>query len=361
MRQLKNFLKKRIDRFREAYFSEGMDGFIIEDPTDLLYLTGLKVSRGRLLISRESACLFVDGRYQAVAKKEAYVPVKELNANELSAVLAHLPEASVFGYDTALSMAAYRSLRPLFAKAGKKLKGVDDPTLKLRAIKDSNELGLLKKSADLLWKGFKHVQKTLVTGIRERDLAFEFEQYVKKNGAEGLAFDPIIAFGKNSAFPHHHTGDRALKEGEVVLIDIGVMLGGYASDLTRVLFWGQVSKRIESMFEKVDQAYRAALKECRAGNEAFKLDRAAREAFGEDRKYFVHSLGHGVGLNVHEYPRIAFDSKRVKLEEGMVITIEPGLYIPEVGGIRYEDMVVVTKEGYENFFEKTTPFLTYTG
>ena len=351
-------MKKRADRLRNQCFLKGVDGFIIEHPTDLTYFTGLKLSRGRFLINQETACLFVDGRYQAIAEKESPYPVKELSRDALGALLADWNRASVFGYDTSLSIADYRLFKPVFAKYSKKLKGFDSPTLKVRAIKDAAELARLKQSADLLWKGFQHLRKEIKTGVSERELAFAFEYYVKKNGAEGLAFNPIIAFGEHSAFPHHYSSERRLKEGEVVLIDIGVVLGGYASDLTRVLFWGPVPKKIEALFQKVEKAHAAALKECRAGVEVVKLDQAARESFGQDQKYFVHSLGHGVGLNVHEYPRISSaEPRQVKLEEGMVITIEPGLYLPGIGGVRYEDMVVITKTGYENFFEKTPPFL----
>ena len=332
-----------------------IEGFIIENPIDIAYFTGLKLSRGRLLISKRSAVLFVDGRYTILAKKGSPFPVKKLGKEELGAVLKLWKGTKHFGFDTGLSIAAHRSFKSIFTKYKRKLKGFDEPTLKVRAVKDSKELIALKKSADLLWKGFEHIRKKLEVGVSEIEIAREFEFYVKKLGAAALSFAPIIAFGENSALPHYHSGIRKLKKGDVVLIDIGVILNGYASDMTRIVFFGKVSKRIEELFQTVKRAQKAALQKCMAGETVANLDKAARKAMGKEEKHFVHALGHGIGLDVHEYPRISSELRKVKLEEGMVITIEPGLYLPGVGGIRYEDMIVITKTGYKNLFKETRP------
>ena len=331
----------------------GIDGFIIENPTDITYFTGLKLSRGRLLISKRSAVLFVDGRYTAVAKKGSPYPVKNLGKTELSTVLKSWEGAKLYGFDTGLSIAAHRAFKSIFAKHKKKLKSFDHPTLKVRAVKDSKELIFLKKSAELLWRGFEHIRKRLKVGVSEIEISREFEFYVKKKGAEALSFEPIIAFGENSAYPHYHSSARKLKKGDVVLIDIGVVLNGYASDMTRTIFFGKVSKRIQELFEIVKKAQKAALQICKSGEKVSNLDKAARIVMGEEEKHFIHALGHGIGLDVHEYPRISSELRKVKLEAGMVITIEPGLYLPGVGGIRYEDMIVITKTGYKNLFKET--------
>ncbi|MBF5060115.1 M24 family metallopeptidase [Candidatus Neptunochlamydia vexilliferae] len=333
--------KKRLQRFRKEFSSMGIEGFIIENPTDITYFTGLKLSRGRLLILEKKATLFVDGRYTEVAKKGSPYPVKELSSQALK---EELKGATHFGFDTSLSVAAHRELKSSFTK--KKLKGFDFPTQKVRAVKDKKELLLLKKSATLLQKGFLHIRKKLKEGVRECDIAREFEFYVKKEGAEALSFEPIVAFGPNSALPHHLSSTRKLKKGDLVLIDIGVVLNGYASDMTRSFFFGQGKKRLKEIHKTVLAAHKAALKECKAGTKVAKLDQAARNVMGKDEKLFVHALGHGIGLDVHEYPRVSDKVRDVKLEEGMVITIEPGLYIPGLGGVRHEDMVVITKTGH---------------
>ena len=355
MMRSKSYFKKRILKFRRILSSKNLDGFIIENPTDLTYFTGLKLSRGRLLISQRSALLFVDGRYFTEAKKESPYPVKKLGKTELENVLKSWKGATAFGFDTSLSVAAYRALKSSFLQTKKKLKGLNQPTLHVRAVKDDKELADLKESAALLWKGFIYLRKKLKVGVSEIELAREFEFYMKKKGAEALSFPPIVAFGENSALPHHHSGSRKLKKNEVVLIDIGVVLNGYASDMTRVIFFGTVSKKVEELFQVVKKAHRAALEKCRPGEPIASLDKAARSVMGSKEKYFVHALGHGIGLDVHEYPRISSDLRKGQLEEGMVITIEPGLYLPRVGGIRYEDMIVITKTGYQNLFKEIKP------
>lgn len=331
-----------------------VDGFVIENPTDLYYFLGLQLSRGRFLITEKSATLFVDGRYFEVAKKNSPFPVKALEKKALEEVLKKSKE-KVFGFDHDLSIRAHKELKTSFSKTRKKLKGFDEPTLRVRMIKDRKEQDLIKKSSELLWKGFLHLRKKLKVGVSELELAKEFEFFVKKRGAEALSFEPIVAFGSNSALPHHHSSQRKLKKNEVVLLDIGVVLNGYASDMTRIVFFGKVSKRMEELYRTVREAHQAALDLCKAGLPIAKLDQAARKVMGKEEKHFLHSLGHGIGLDVHEYPRISSKLKKGKLEEGMVITIEPGLYLSGVGGIRYEDMIIITKTGYKNLFKSTSP------
>lgn len=331
-----------------------VDGFVIENPTDLYYFLGLRFSRGCLLITERSATLFVDGRYLEVAKKNSPFHVKPLEKKALEEVLQK-SKGKVFGFDNDLSIRAHKELKNSFSKKRKKLKGFDHPTLRVRMIKDRKEQDLIKKSSELLWKGFLHLRKKLKVGVSEIELAREFEFFVKKRGAEALSFEPIVAFGSNSALPHHHASQRKLKKNEIVLFDLGVVLNGYASDMTRVVFFGKVSKRIEELYHIVREAHQVALKLCKAGIPIAKLDQAARKVMGKEEKHFLHSLGHGIGLDVHEYPRISSKVKKGKLEEGMVITIEPGLYLSNVGGIRYEDMIIITKTGYKNLFKSTTP------
>ena len=245
-----------------------------------------------------------------------------------------------------MTVAAYKGLKKQFSKIGKTFKGIDIPTQKVRSIKDAEELAKLKKSAALLHRGFLFIKKQLKTGVSEEVVAREFELYMRKMGAEALSFEPIIAFGENSALPHYHPGKRKLKKGDVVLIDIGVVVEGYASDMTRILFWGEVTQKIHEIYKLVRKAQKGAMKVCKAGVLVSEVEEVAREIMGKEEKYFVHALGHGIGLDVHEYPRVAVSSKN-RLEEGMVITVEPGIYLPEAFGIRYEDMVLITKTGHQ--------------
>lgn len=354
MKHSKDYFRKRVSKLRKTFPTMKVDGLILENTTDLYYFLGLRLSRGRFLITEKGATLFVDGRYTEVAKKHSSFPVKPLDKCSIEKILKK-SKGKVFGFDQELSIHAHKELKGSFAKARKTLKGLDEPTLSVRKIKDKKEQELLKKSGELLWKGFLHIRKKLKAGISELELAREFEFFVKKRGAEALSFEPIVAFGPNSALPHHRAGERKLKQNEVVLFDLGIILNGYASDMTRIAFFGSVSQKIEELYRTVRKAHQAALNLCKAGLPIWKLDQAARKAMGKLEKHFLHSLGHGIGLDVHESPRISSKMKKGKLEEGMVITIEPGLYLPNIGGIRYEDMIIVTKTGYINLFKETSP------
>jgi Xaa-Pro aminopeptidase len=350
MTRSQDFFKKRVKDFRKALSSFGVDVFLIENPIDIFYFTGVKLSTGTFYITRRTAILCVDGRYMEMAKKSSPFPVRSIQEKALEKLWKSPSWKELFtiGFDTEISFAEYKRLKAFFSKLKRKLKPCNHPVQKQRAIKDNSELRALKKSAALLWKGFLHIRKNLKVGITESELALLFEWYSRKNGAEALSFKPIIAFGDHSALPHHHSGHRKLKKGDVVLVDIGVVFQGYMSDMTRVIFFGEVPKKMQEFSRLVKQAHKEVLLHLRPGVEVAKLDHIARTVMGKEEKRFLHSLGHGIGLNVHEYPLISKKTKKVKLEAGMVITIEPGLYLPGVGGIRHEDMFVITKTGYQN-------------
>ena len=348
MQPSKHCLKNRLTNFRSHFSKWKVEGFIIEDPVDLFYFTGIKLSRGRLLIGKGSAHFFVDGRYQEVAKGHSPYPVNQLNGEAIRKSLIEGTQALRYGCDTCMTVKALRELRPLFK--GRTLKGIDAPTAPVRAIKGAEEIRAIRKSGALLWEGLNHVLKGLKRGTTERELSQRFEFYVKSHGAERLSFDPIVAFGPHSALPHHHPSDRELKVGDPVLIDIGVVVDGYASDLTRTVFFGTPSERLHKIYRLVLCAHQSALAACLPGVKVSKLDALARDAMGKEEKHFIHALGHGIGLEVHEYPRIGREGGNLTLEKGMVITIEPGIYIPKVGGVRHEDMVIITDKGFENLF-----------
>ncbi len=338
----------RIKKFQAHLKKLGCDTCIIEDPVDLFYLTGLHFSCGTLMVSPKEAHLYVDGRYIQVAREKS--PTKVSLIGELAP-----GKIKKLGFDSdTVTYARYLSLKKKFPKA--KLISLSSPVRPLRLIKDKEEIILMKKSADLLWKGYQHMQKEIREGISEKELALIFEVFCLQNGAEAMAFDPIVAFGPNSAMPHYRAGDTRLKKGDVVLIDIGVVLNNYHSDMTRMQFFGPAHPKLEKMYNVVRESQRAALKKCKPGVKLKELDLAARAVMKKKgmEDLFIHGLGHGIGLLTHEGLRIKFDNidKDMKLEAGMVITVEPGLYVPNLGGIRHEDTVCITPRGYENFFSE---------
>jgi Xaa-Pro aminopeptidase len=319
---------------------------LIEDPIDLYYLTGLSFSTGQLWLSSREALLLVDGRYIQSAEK-APCPAALLSDDE----------AKKFCDRNAAKEAVFDGAKTPFARV-EKLKQVHKEvhwssfsslTRDLRMIKDEKEIASLQKSADLLWEGFTYIRGLLREGVTEKEIALKFTVFCLEKGADSIGFDPIIAFGENSAMPHYRAGDRKLKQGDIVLIDIGVVCNHYHSDMTRTFFFGPKDPVLEKWHGCVIEAYEAAYAACKAALHMKELDIAARAVFKKYgvEEYFVHSLGHGVGLEIHESPRIRFDLPEAEtpLEYGMVFTIEPGLYLPGKGGIRHENTLVFTKEG----------------
>lgn len=337
------------DRIKNVFSASSVDALIIEKPIDLFYLTGLNLSLGTLIISKRGGDLFVDGRYIDFAKKNAPCRVELTTSQSVTKLLSTFTK---IGFDS--SETSYARFLELENLAQKKLVPISKPTDATRSIKSPAEIKSLKKSAALLWKGFLHLKKKLRTGITEREAAKLFEIYCLENGAEGMAFEPIVAFGKNTAYPHYRPGSVCLKKGDSVLIDIGVIVEHYHSDMTRTFFFGTPDPRLVMFHAVVKEAHDAALKLCRPGTKVGDLDKAATAVIEKAglKEYLAHSLGHGVGLEIHEFPRLKYKGVdgSTLLKEGMVITIEPGLYWEGVGGCRYEDTIVITRKGYENWY-----------
>ena len=330
-----------------------MQGCIIQEPVDLFYLTGLSLSHGAMIAAHGKVALFVDGRYIQAAQESSPVPVALYEDKNMRTFLGKKP-LETLGFDALTTrFADYERLQKLFPNV--KLKPFPGILREIRLIKDLGEVSAMRKSARLAWKGFEFLKKRLRVGVTEQELVLEFEIFCRKHGADKLAFDPIIAFGANSAMPHYHPGKTRLKRGDIVLIDIGVVIQSYHSDMTRTVFFGKPDPLLKRWAEIVKEAHGAALKICKPGTKLGALDAAARKVMASEgvENYFLHSLGHGVGLEIHEYPRIKATGvdKELILEPGMAITIEPGLYLPGKGGIRYEDTVIVTKKGHENLYK----------
>jgi Xaa-Pro aminopeptidase len=348
---------KRIQKLERHAESQKVDGCVIDQPIDIFYLTGLELSLGRLIAVKGHSALFVDGRYFAICKERSPIPVLAYDEESIGKFLSE-SKIKTLGFDAEnTSFRNYEKLSALSSKHQIALQPLISPLRDLRLFKDPQEIVFMKKSALILWKGFEHIEDILKEGMTEKEVAFEFEFFCRKNGAEELSFPAIIAFGENSAHPHHHCSDRAYRKGDVVLIDIGVKVDRYCSDMTRMLLRGDVHPDVKQFYKIVRQAQAAALALCRPGVALKELDLAARAVMKEAgvENLFVHSLGHGIGLEVHEYPRVSHlgQDKDLILAPNMVITIEPGLYQPGIGGVRYEDIVLITEKGHENFYPES--------
>ncbi len=347
---------KRIARLQSELQKTVLDGWLIEDPLDLYYLTGESFSIGQLWIGQKGVLLLVDERYIEKARQAVAVPVA---LKSWDACLDFIQRNLIkkIGFDG--DKTTFTRVQELQKKLNcLELESIGSITQDLRKTKDSQELVWIRKSAEILWQGYLYIKSLLKEGVKELEVAKKFEIFCLEQGADGLSFEPIIAFGENSALPHYRAGERALKKGDIVLIDIGAVFHKYASDMTRVVFFGDPDPFLDHWLDLTILAQQAALNLCKPGVKVADLDKAARSVFKKEEieQYFVHSLGHGVGLEVHESPRLRFDQEGV-LTSGMVITLEPGLYLPGKGGVRYEDMIVITDNGFENLFPFEKAFL----
>lgn len=342
----------RIKKVKELLAAHHLDGLIVDNPIDIFYLTGLELSLGRLVIQMDKATLFVDGRYIESCRKQTKIEAIETRGYGPTSPFAAAwnLQGKRVGFDAdTTSYTVFLDLQSLQSE----LVELKSPIKHVREIKEASEIAALKKAAALGSKGYDYTLNLLQEGVTEEEIAIELELFWRKSGGEKLAFAPHIAFGANTSQPHYHSGKRELKKGDLVLIDIGVMCGHFCSDMTRVVFFGiPANSELEKIYFIVKEAQQRALASCRPGTLIGEVDQKAR-GWIEDKGYgrsFPHGLGHGVGLEIHELPVIrqqGIDANR-PLVEGMVVTIEPGIYLPGIGGVRLEDTIAITSDGYEN-------------
>lgn len=349
----------RLEKLRIQLHTLPCDSLLIEHPIDIFYLTGLQISAGKIVITEKRHCLIVDGRYVEYCKQQMLFPILILEKNTLAHFLQET-NSKCLGFDQQrTTYQRFLELKELLEELNKNINHfeiipIPSPLTTLRLIKDPDEIECLRTAAQLGFKGYEFATSLLKEGITEAEIALELEFFWKKLGAERLAFDSIVAFGANSSMPHYRAGNKVLEKNMPVLLDIGVVLNHYHSDMTRVVFFGEVSEEIQKIYTIVEEAKNLALSSCRPGTLVRDLDTIARDwieskGYGN---YFTHSLGHGVGLDIHESPLIRKTSidANMPLKEGMVMTIEPGIYLPSIGGVRLEDTIVINKNGYENFY-----------
>jgi Xaa-Pro aminopeptidase len=341
-------LRRIVQRVREA----GASSLLVTHAPNILYLSGFSGDSGALLIEGSKATLFTDGRFRTQAREEVRVAAVRIVGGAPSAAAAAAigkkgrPQICAFEHDR-LTVAQLVAIRKVSGRAVRWL-GLGGAVEGLRVEKDSGEIKLMRAAAELASRVVADVIAMLRPGMRECDIAAEIDYRLRRGGASGTSFETIVASGPRAALPHARPTERPLGRNELVVLDLGAILRGYSSDLTRTAYLGRAPKEIRRWYGAVVEAQAAALKVVRAGVSAGEVDAAARgvlERAGLGR-YFVHSTGHGLGIEVHEAPRLAKGQKAV-LAAGTVVTIEPGVYIPGKGGIRVEDDVLVLKGGSE--------------
>lgn len=341
----------RIQKAQKLLSDHSLQAIVVDNLINLYYLTGLELTLGRLVIEPDEATLFVDARYfEACQKKAPCTVLLSAGYDKESAfdIWWNFQNKRV-GFDAGTtSYADFESLSAL----GAELIPLKNPIGRIREIKESSEQEALKQAAALGSRGMDYVITLLKEGISECEIARELEIFWLQSGGDRLGFTPHVAFGEGSSQPHYKVSDRKLQRGDLVLIDIGVVLKHYHSDMTRVVAFGKPPEEIERIYDIVHAAFNAAIERCRPGVKIGDIDRAARGLIEQAGygKCFTHGLGHGVGLEIHESPRVsaAGPDADKPLESGMVITIEPGIYVPGVGGVRLEDTLSITEDGHEN-------------
>ena len=359
--------KKRIKKLQKKLKRRNIDALLVSQPHNRRYLSGytavdhdISESSGVLVIPASGrGYLLTDFRYQLQAEQEvSHLDIKIYRRGLTPFLKKFLAKLSIssLGFEShyTLHSTSEAFLKEL-GKKGIELKPLPPLVEPMRAVKDEQEIGLIKQSVQLNEEVFQEVYPRISKSCTELDIALLIEQTMRNSGAESTSFDSIVATGENSALPHAvPTAKKIVKNGPLT-IDMGLVLNGYCSDMTRSFTVGKADKTYKKIHRIVRRAQLAGMNAVKAGVTGKEVDRAARqiiedEGYGE---YFGHSLGHGVGLAVHEAPRVAV-SGAAKLKEGMIITIEPGIYIPGWGGIRLENMVVVRKDGCENLNSDTT-------
>lgn len=339
----------RIARLQTSLDGQGVDALLVTDLTNVRYLTGFSGTNGQALVMPGAAHFFTDGRYEARSKTLVKAADIAIYPDRLSDVLSPALEAASvnrLGVEGATMTLSQRD--DLDERVGAELIATSGVVEELRRSKEPAEVDLIRDAIRIADETFEWVLDRVAPGATERAIALDLEVRMRTEGADEVAFEPIVGSGTLSAHIHHTPSDRAVEKGDLVLMDFGCRVEGYCSDITRTVVLGAASDEQARLYEIVLDAQRAALEAMEVGGAGRDVDAAARKVIAEagHADHFGHGLGHGVGLDIHEAPRAARTSEH-HLGAGDVITNEPGVYVPESGGVRIEDCVLITEDGPE--------------
>ncbi len=346
----------RLEKLRESLTTEGLDAILITQPENRRYLSGFTGSAGVLLISQDEAILATDFRYFEQVEKQApefrLAKITDKFETLLTDLIQQVGAQSV-GFESA-HVTVDQHQRWLEVAEGDASAAQFElaPTTalveKIRAVKDEGELAKIKKAIAVADEALAHVADFIEPGMTEAEVAWELEVFMRTHGAEKLAFDLIVGSGPNGAMPHATVSERVIRAGEPIVMDMGARIDGYNSDLTRTVCAGRPDDKFREIHAIVLEAQLAAERNIRPGMQGKEADAIARQVIEEAGYggHFGHGLGHGVGLAVHEKPSVGRLSEDV-LQPGMVFTVEPGIYLPDWGGVRIEDIVVMRDDGVE--------------
>lgn len=352
----------RMGRLRLSFSDLGVDAFLVSHLPNVRYLCGFSGSAGVLLVEPHKSTLFTDSRYTFQVREEVSGASVHIVKRGLLRAVGEALRVRKGRRRVAYSAAHMTVAEKLVLEghAGMGVRWINDGSAveKLRAVKDAGELATMREAAVLISDVFQQVVPLIRSGVTELDLAAEIEHRIKRGGGSGPSFETIVASGPRSAWAHARPTSKPLSKSELVVFDQGAIIRGYCSDMTRTVHVGKASARARILYGAVLEAQQAAKQVTRPGAKAGDVDKAARSTLRRLKldRYFTHSTGHGLGLEVHEMPRLGKGEETI-LREGMVVTVEPGVYLEGFGGIRIEDDVVVTATGYTDLTTAPRAFL----
>jgi Xaa-Pro aminopeptidase len=343
-------IKSRIEKLIGGLGEKDIDGIFISQPENRRYLSGFDGSAGFLIITKSKSILATDSRYIIQAKSQALeyeiLPVTSDIGGWFPGLAAGLNIKRLGFEGEYLTFSLYRRLCDILGKGktGLELVPIEDIVEPLRAVKEPGEIELISQAAEISDAAMAYIREELHPGITEREAAWEIEKFMREKGSQPVPFDVIVASGPNAALPHAQPSARAIQEAEPIVIDIGARVGGYASDLSRTFCLGTPDETFKKVYDTVLGAQLGAMAIVKPGISGGEADQIARIIIEEGGygEAFGHGLGHGVGLATHEKPRLGPNSPE-ELGDGMVFTIEPGIYIEGWGGVRIEDLVIMEK------------------
>ncbi|MFP4015053.1 MAG: aminopeptidase P family protein [Chitinispirillaceae bacterium] len=339
----------RVSAIRRIILKRNCTHILISDPADVEYVSGFRSSNATLLISRRKLDLYTDFRYketaQAFCAKNPVWNFHLIEQGNYRFLSGAVEPGSVMGIQSdVMTVDQFHELKRTLKKV--KFLPLSSELGSLAVQKTEDELYFMRKAARIGDKAFKSVLPEIKEGMTERELAKLLETYCLRYGSDRPSFDTIVLFGTRSALPHGRPGEKKLSNNDFILFDFGCTVNGFCSDMSRTVVYGKASPRQRHIYDVVFRAQAQARSEAKAGIKASKLDKAARDLITKEKlgEYFGHATGHGVGLKIHEKPRISQKNDTALLENS-VVTIEPGVYVPDLGGVRIEDMVVLDKSG----------------
>lgn len=340
----------------EALRSRGISCALYDDPINIRYLTGY-TGEGSLLVLPDRAVIITDFRYVEQAQRQSpFCDLERVGADRgANAILAEaLAKAGLHELAIEENIVTVSRLRAMEkALPGVHLTALPETVLEMRTVKDEGELDCIRKALAISCQAFDDLLGVIHAGMTEKRACAELNHFMNLRGSEGNAFDTIVASGVNGSLPHAVPSDKVIEKGDLVTFDFGAKFGGYCADMTRTIAIGEISSELHAIYDAVLEAQLTSEAAVKPGAVCRDIDKIARDQL--EAKYpgaFGHSLGHGVGLFIHELPRLSFRSETI-LQKGHVVTVEPGVYVPGVGGCRIEDTVIVTEDGFEN--PVTTP------